>query len=573
MGTRKMSVIGAVQRSARQRTGFKIFVAVVALAAVLLLSYHSAIASASGSGPSVTAWPLGPQSSIPGVVGVAAKSGSPLTGGSLTIDNGATLSGCVVNSTDFYCNVAGLQWNSAYNVTGWVSDGSGSAPVSWSFQLSQTARPNLSIDSTHAVWASYEDYTARQLTVTSTLRNSSPYNAYDVTITDSSESSGVRLGTQLPLSVGNMGPNATAEQTYRFIVPTGIATFRQMIKASANDANGNTYYYQPSMTVNPNEKIGISVGDNFANLSDQDLDSSMADIASLGVGWVRFDMAWDLAQPTGPASTDWSRFDRIVAAANRHGLQLVPILAYTPAWARPSGCSSWQCGPADPNQFAAYAAAAASHYSSMGIHTWEIWNEPNIDAFWLPAPDPAAYTRLLQASYTAIKASDPQAIVISGGLSPADNTAGHIAPRDFLTAMYQDGARNYFDALSYHPFSYPVLPDDVTAWSSWSQMSDLDPSIRSIMVANGDGNKQVWATEYGTPSGGASNLNETLQALSFKQALEQMGNKPWLGAMFFHTYRDSPGDPNQATNDFGIIRTDGSRKPAYGELQNMLHQQ
>ena len=566
-----MPVYGAVQRFARQRANTILIIAAAALTVALLLSFHASAASASGSGPSVTAWPVGPQSSIPGVVGVAAKSSSGLTGGSLSIDNGATLSGCIVNSTDFYCNVSGLQWNGTYNITGWVSDGTGTVPVSWSFQPSQNARPNLSIDSMAAFWGSYDDYAQRELTVTSTLRNSSPNGAYNVAITGSSASSGVTLETQLPLSVGNIAPNSTANQTYKFVVPAGIASFRQLINASAQDADGNTYSYQPSQSVSPNEKIGISVGDNFADLSDQDLDNSMADIASLGVSWVRFDMAWDLAQPNGPGSYNWPRFDRIVAAATRHNLRLVPILAYTPAWARPANCTSFQCAPADPAQFATYAAAAASHYASMGIHTWEIWNEPNINAFWLPAPDPAAYTQLLQASYTAIKTVDPQAMVISGGLSPADNTAGHIAPRDFLTAMYRNGAKNYMDAVGDHPYSFPALPSSLLSWSGWSQMADLTPSIHSIMVANGDGNKQVWATEFGCPTNGPNwQGDELLQTAMIKDAVQQVSTNPWVAGLFLYSYKDLGTSTNTIQNFFGLVRYDGSKKPAYFELRNDL---
>lgn len=321
------------------------------------------------------------------------------------------------------------------------------------------------------------------------------------------------------------------------------------------------------------KKIGFSVGSSLISLSDQELDRELADISGLGATWLRFDIAWDMTQPAEGGPYNWTPTDRIVLAARRHNLELLPVLAYAPVWARQPACKdNFVCAPADNAAFANFAQQAVRRYMPMGVNTWEVWNEPNNNAFWLPQPDAAAYVRLLKVTYTAIKQVDPTGTVLSGGLSPAENSAGHVAPRDFLIGMYQNGAKNYFDALSYHPFSYPMLPNDVMSWSSWSQMSDLNPSIRSIMTAFGDSNKQIWATEYGMPSGGASDLNETLQALSFKEALQQTSDKPWLGAMFFHTYRDSPGDPNQANNDFGVIRTDGSRKPVYQELQGLLHQ-
>ena len=134
-------------------------------------------------------------------------------------------------------------------------------------------------------------------------------------------------------------------------------------------------------------------------------------------------MAWDLVQPNDATHLTGPRYDRIVTAANNHNMKLLPILAYTPGWARQQACSAnFQCAPADPGKFAAFANAAARRYAPLGIKSWEIWNEPNINAFWLPAPNAAAYAQLLRASYTSIKQADPQSTVISGGLSPAGNT-------------------------------------------------------------------------------------------------------------------------------------------------------
>lgn len=322
------------------------------------------------------------------------------------------------------------------------------------------------------------------------------------------------------------------------------------------------------------EKVGISVGDNLALLNDQELDAALADIASLGVSWLRFDMAWSAAQRNGPASYDWLRFDRIVAAANRHNLKMMPILTYTPKWARKPECvDSMKCAPADPDAFARYTAEAVARYAPQGIHTWEIWNEPNISSFWEPYPDAAAYSDLLKRSYASIKSVDPQATVVSAGLAPTSNSDGRIAPRDFLISMYGFGAKAYFDAVGYHPYSYPSLPSVLHSWSGWSQMSDLNQSIRSIMIDNGDSNKQVWGTEFGVPTGGRGDVNETLQAQSYRDAIEQINDKPWMATLFIYTYRDLSNDPSTVESFFGMIRFDGAKKPAYYELRDILQAQ
>ena len=59
----------------------------------------------------------------------------------------------------------------------------------------------------------------------------------------------------------------------------------------------------------------------------------------------------------------------------------------------------------------AYVRAGVARYKGR-IHTWEVWNEPNI-GFWLSSNED--YVRLLKATYTAIKSVDPTARVTMGG--------------------------------------------------------------------------------------------------------------------------------------------------------------
>ena len=50
---------------------------------------------------------------------------------------------------------------------------------------------------------------------------------------------------------------------------------------------------------------------------------------------------------------------------------------------------------------------------------------------------------MLKASYQAIKAADPQALVVSAGMSPTTtNNAQAMPDLDFYRAMYAAGARD-----------------------------------------------------------------------------------------------------------------------------------
>jgi hypothetical protein len=199
----------------------------------------------------------------------------------------------------------------------------------------------------------------------------------------------------------------------------------------------------------------------------------------------------------------------------------------------------------------------------MGVNAYEIWNEPNIVAFWTPAPNPSLYTSMLKDAYASIKAVQPDSTVISGGLAPAaDDSAGDIAPVEFLQDMYADGAEGSFDGLGYHAYSYPALPNTFESWSGWDELDQTTPSIRSVMAANGDAGKKVWITEIGAPSAGPNGVGTTDQAAEVTQAVAGAKASPWIAAMFFYTYEDAPIDPDY----FGLLNADGSPKPAWAAL-------
>jgi polysaccharide biosynthesis protein PslG len=331
-------------------------------------------------------------------------------------------------------------------------------------------------------------------------------------------------------------------------------------------------------------RFGISVGDTLPGLSQAELNARMDDFRALGVGWVRADLDWNDIQGSGPNTWDWSNYDRVVAAASARGLKVLPIIAYTAPWARPSGCNDEMCAPANVAAFANFAQQAVLRYAPRGIHVWEVWNEPNLNGFWKPSPNAAAFVNLLHATYPAIKQADSTATVISGGLASTDSSSG-IPQLTYLQQMYSAGGRPYFDAVGYHPYSFPVPASYNASWNAWSKMGITNPSIRSIMVANGDSAKHIWATEYGAPTGGpgagatASNYNlnagpdhvdESLQAIIAADVVHVGNTYPWLSATFWYSYRDLGTSSSTSENFYGLLRYDGSRKPAYAALQQAI---
>lgn len=336
------------------------------------------------------------------------------------------------------------------------------------------------------------------------------------------------------------------------------------------------------------EEFGMAMGETLSHLSPQELSETFDDLAVLGIQWVRADLDWRTVQPNGPDAYVWDAFDRIVAEANRRGMRVLPILTYTPAWARPDTCAyNSKCAPEQPDAFIQFARAAVARYAPRGVHTWEVWNEPNMALFWAPGADARTYTTLLCETYHAVHTEDRSARVVSGGLAPVSTGGGNIAAREYLEQMYEYGAAGCMDAVGYHPYTFPLGPDDYKRTNAWSQIAETEWNMRSIMETNGDGAKELWLTEYGAPTGGPGStadgprhvfwdvpdhVTEAYQATLLTDAVRAHRSLPRSGPLFWYSYRDLGISADTRENFFGLVRYNGSRKPAYDALLRIQEQ-
>jgi hypothetical protein len=321
----------------------------------------------------------------------------------------------------------------------------------------------------------------------------------------------------------------------------------------------------PTTTRTTRLASGVQYTAMWQGVTDADQKSMAAAIAQSGSRWARLDVAWATLQPTGPGSYDlgWGvpMVDRAVANATDAGLDVLLTLYWAPEWAT---VGTGKAAHPDPAAYARAAQWVAARYKGK-VKAIEVWNEQNGARFWNPA-DPVAYTRLLQAAYPAIKAGNPDALVVMGGLEYSDTA--------FLQQMYDAGVKGSYDVNAFHPYpaiadQSPLAPWDGTKWTVANMKTYMD-----VMARNGD-TTPVWLTELGwsthTNWTGVENWNRGVSDAVQADYLTQMytlvnSQYPQVTALFWYTVRDTAlGNVQQ--DHYGLVRTDWSRKPAFAALQ------
>jgi hypothetical protein len=292
--------------------------------------------------------------------------------------------------------------------------------------------------------------------------------------------------------------------------------------------------------------VGVAAGADLQTWTLPNVERELGDYTTLHAHWIRHDFAWDAIEHQRGVFS-WTGFDRWVAAARSRSVNVIATLTYTPPWAN-GGSTDHRLQPSSPEQFGSFAGEVAGRYATQGLHTYEIWNEPNI-GYWQPKPDPASYAKVLCSAYREIHAADPQATVLTGGTSPAADSATSYSPQTWLSDLYANGAGSCFDAVAHHPYvDSSSTPGSLG--NAWNLMYSAYPSsnLRAIMAAHGDAAKRVWATEVGC---NREALGDAECSTRISKALKLWQSFSWAGVLCWFTYWDP--------NAYGLV--DGAWAP------------
>jgi hypothetical protein len=255
----------------------------------------------------------------------------------------------------------------------------------------------------------------------------------------------------------------------------------------------------------------------------------LAMLAAAGFRWVRMDFVWQSTE-IEKGTYDFSAYDRLLSALDKHQLRPLFILDYT---------NSLYDGDHAPftkegrQAFASWGAAAVKHFRGRGI-VWEIYNEPNT-GFWTPAPNVSDYVTLALEASKAIHQMAPDEQIIGPGVWGFD--------LPFVEECLRAGLLNYWSAVSVHPYR-KTDPEGVV---------DDYARLRNLIQKYAPANKRVpvISSEWGYSSA-SFNVGEEKQAsLLARQIL--INQSQGIVLSVWYDWRDDGRSPSEIEHHFGTV--------------------
>jgi Beta-galactosidase len=298
--------------------------------------------------------------------------------------------------------------------------------------------------------------------------------------------------------------------------------------------------------------------------------SQLSKLSQTGCTLTQFGyLSWNTVEPvnTGPENYDWSSFDDKLSLFSQYGQTVLLGVADIPSWA-----GEFNDGPIDLSalpDFAEFLQAAVSRYKNppYNIKFWVLFNEPDGTKHingpgigcWGEHGD--RYAEMLKYAYPAIKAADPEAQVILGGLA-YDNFIGESETgqfnRDFIADVLKNGGGDYFDVMNFHYYYF--------SRETWENIIGKATQLKNVLAYWGV-TKPMICSEVGI-WGDEDDYHLELQA-RYVPVVYARGLSAELCSIIWFPLSTLEGD----TFEGGLLREeDLSEKPAYKAYQVMNSQ-
>lgn len=199
-----------------------------------------------------------------------------------------------------------------------------------------------------------------------------------------------------------------------------------------------------------------------------------------GINLLRISFGWDGIEEEKD-KYNWRFWDDYVKmAVDEYGITLIPYICYTPSWNSTGTTTNfWSHTPKDYDEFGQFVTDLVNRYKDR-IKSWELWNEPDIDAYWSGTAEELA--KLVKIGSQAVRTADSTAIVVCPGL------AGHT---EFTLALFKDhGVSPFVDVVNIHNY-----------YETWdgSPIENIVPYVNTIadIIKQHGNNQSIWMAEVG----------------------------------------------------------------------------
>lgn len=309
--------------------------------------------------------------------------------------------------------------------------------------------------------------------------------------------------------------------------------------------------------------------------------AELAQMKAGGIESLRVAVPWTTIEPARNTYT-FNGLDDLVGNAARTGITVLPILYASPSW-EATDSKNLPNTSVELNNWNAMLTTIVKRYGSQGsfwsnnpsipkapIGTWQIWNEQNTVWFVKPVR-PIDYANLVIQSAATIRAQDPGARIMLGGMYSTPTTYQGVEAPAFLDSLYKvPGFESSFDGVAIHPYSSSI---DISI--------DSISNLRTEMNQSGDAGKGIYVTEIGWGSDSRTSLGQGSQQAQARQLTGAydalLANRESLGirAVYWFAWKDAA--VGERTCDFcygtGLLDSSGTPKLAWNALTSVIDSQ
>ncbi len=292
-------------------------------------------------------------------------------------------------------------------------------------------------------------------------------------------------------------------------------------------------------------------------------------MTEIGTRWVRLPLSWCWIEPenTTPENYTWSAsFEQQLAALSAAHIRVILQFGDNPSWA-----ATYLNGPIDLveiGQVTEFMQAVVARYSQppYNVKYWEIYNEPDNGSVLFAEQGlgyfgytPEAYVDILEAVYQPVKAIDPGAKILLGGL------AYDVWPQfveNFLDQVLLNGGADSFDLMNFHYYAAFRANWEQYGHGILGKLAYLRDKLAYYGV-----DKPIFCTETGWFSNFQGDDGHEIQSRYLVQTFVGSMTAD-LGAVIWFTLADSVND----YREWGLVDINLDPKPSYYAHQTLTAQ-